>query len=51
MSSNVVDLLRQGTREFDALMNLQSPEMTKFENKELETEFKKLTERYKKEIK
>ena len=40
-------MIKVGLKQFDALVNMQAPDMVKFENKALKEEFMKLTERYK----
>lgn len=45
LSSQVTELLREGERNFKALLRLQVPPLQGFENAELEREFRRLTER------
>jgi hypothetical protein len=45
LSSQVTELLREGERNFKALLRLQVPPLKGFENAELEREFRRLTER------
>ena len=47
LSHSVVSMIKVGLKQFDALVNMQAPDMVKFENKALKEEFMKLTERYK----
>lgn len=47
LSHSVVSMIKVGLKQFDALLNMQAPDMVKFENKALKEEFMKLTERYK----
>ena len=45
LSSSVTNLIRSGLKTFDTLSKLQIPDITKFENKEMQEEFRKLTVR------
>lgn len=45
LSSNVTSLIREGADTFKTLSNLQVPETAEFQNEQVRTEFRKLTER------
>ena len=45
LSSSVTNLIRNGLKTFDTLSKLQVPDITRFENKEMQEEFRKLTVR------
>jgi len=45
LSSQVAELLQQGSRNFAALLELEVPELRGFENAELRAEFERLTRR------
>lgn len=44
LSSQVAELIREGQRNFSALLELEVPDLRGFENAELEAEFRRLTE-------
>ncbi len=44
LSSQVAELIREGQRNFSALLELDVPELRGFENAELEAEFRRLTD-------
>ena len=47
VSSAVVGMIRKGSETFEQLISLQMPEVHEFENKEIQKEFEKLTQRLK----
>lgn len=44
LSSQVAELIREGQRNFSALLELEVPDLRGFENEELEAEFQRLTQ-------